>query len=206
MLCGKGFPQGVFFLCVRHKKIPHSNFAKKIDRIEESAKKGPWNVKGLFKTGSESMTLKKYSVYLSWIIVLIWMVLIFNFSAQPAETSNELSQGVTKVVVETVEKVTPIEEMKINLNHIIRKCAHFTVYLVLGILVLYAFRRSGVRGWKAFSFTLAICILYAISDEFHQQFVAGRGPQVKDVFIDSSGALVGIGLSRMAGLWKAKHA
>ncbi|WP_391116730.1 VanZ family protein [Psychrobacillus sp. L3] len=31
-----------------------------------------------------------------------------------------------------------------------------------------------------------------LSDEGHQHFVAGRGPQVKNVLIDSSGAFAGI--------------
>ncbi|MFP5109854.1 VanZ family protein [Neobacillus sp. C211] len=39
---------------------------------------------------------------------------------------------------------------------------------------------------------IGICVLFAVSDEFHQLFVAGRGAQVKDVFIDSAGAIVGI--------------
>jgi len=37
-----------------------------------------------------------------------------------------------------------------------------------------------------------ICVGYAISDEIHQIFVPGRGPQIKDVLIDSGGAAVGI--------------
>ena len=33
--------------------------------------------------------------------------------------------------------------------------------------------------------------LYAVSDEFHQGFVAGRGPSVVDVMIDSAGVIAG---------------
>jgi len=36
---------------------------------------------------------------------LLWMVLIFNLSSQPANQSNKLSEGVTKVIVDTVERV-----------------------------------------------------------------------------------------------------
>ena len=42
--------------------------------------------------------------------------------------------------------------------------------------------------------SLFVCVLYAISDEVHQLFVSGRGAQVKDVLIDSAGAIVGVGL------------
>ena len=37
-----------------------------------------------------------------------------------------------------------------------------------------------------------ICVIFAISDEFHQTFVAGRTGQSLDVLIDSAGALVGL--------------
>ncbi|WP_431191604.1 VanZ family protein [Peribacillus frigoritolerans] len=47
--------------------------------------------------------------------------------------------------------------------------------------------------WISWYGALAILIyaLYAISDEVHQLFVIGRGPQVKDVLIDSAEAIVG---------------
>ncbi|MDE5856078.1 MAG: VanZ family protein, partial [Anaeroplasmataceae bacterium] len=35
-------------------------------------------------------------------------------------------------------------------------------------------------------------ILYAISDEFHQSFIGGRAPAVKDVVIDSIGLLTAL--------------
>lgn len=136
------------------------------------------------------MTLKKL---LSWTAVLLWMILIFNLSSQVAEQSNELSTGITEVIIIIIEKVDPNADFDIHaFNHIIRKNAHFFAYFVLGILVINAFRRSGVFGYKSIVLALLICVLYAVSDEVHQYFVPGRGPGVKDVFIDSAGAVVGI--------------
>ena len=40
--------------------------------------------------------------------------------------------------------------------------------------------------------TLAICFLYAVSDEVHQVFVPGRAGRISDVMIDTSGAVLGI--------------
>lgn len=68
------------------------------------------------------------------------------------------------------------------------------VYLVLGIFVINAFVVSGIRGYKAFFFSLIFCLLYAASDEIHQLFVQGRGAKATDVLIDSIGALIGIGI------------
>ncbi|MFX3628632.1 MAG: VanZ family protein [Ectobacillus sp.] len=131
----------------------------------------------------------------SWIYVLLWMVLIFYLSSQPATMSNKLSTGITEMIVEKVEQIAPDMEFDIRaFNHIVRKNAHFFIYLVLGVLVANALKRSGVQGYRRIGLALLICVLYAISDETHQLFVPGRGAQVKDVFIDSSGASVGIGV------------
>jgi len=138
---------------------------------------------------------------LSWTAVLMWLVLIFSLSAQPAEQSDELSKKVTEVIIETVDRVVPLEtdekptiDLVERFNHIVRKYAHFSAYLVLGLLIMNALRRSGVRGFKAFMFSLLFCILYAVSDEIHQLFVPGRGAQVTDVLIDGAGSIVGIGM------------
>lgn len=37
-------------------------------------------------------------------------------------------------------------------------------------------------------------ILFALSDEFHQSFVEGRTSSIRDVFIDSMGALIALGI------------
>lgn len=141
----------------------------------------------------EILNRKKLIVILSLIVVLLWMGLIFNLSSQVAQESNKLSKGVTEIVVKTVEKVAPKADFNINrFNHIVRKNAHFFAYLVLGILVLNILRRRGVYGYKSIGLAILICVLYAISDEVHQMFVPGRGPQVKDVLIDSAGASVGV--------------
>ncbi len=148
---------------------------------------------------------KQIIILFSWVAVLLWMLLIFHLSSQVAEDSNELSKGVTEIVVETAEKVAPKYNLDVNnFNHIVRKNAHFFTYLVLGILVSNATKRSGLRGTRAIFFIFTICVFYAISDEIHQAFVPGRGPQVKDVFIDSAGSIAGIGLYLISSKIKSK--
>ena len=142
------------------------------------------------------MTLKNI---LSWTAVLLWMVLIFNLSAQVADESDKLSKGITRMIVQTVERVAPNANFDIkNFNHGIRKNAHFFAYLVLGILVVNALSAGECK-----FVAILICVLYAILDEVHQIFVPGRGPGIQDVFIDSVGASVGIlmylGFSRIKG-------
>lgn len=134
-------------------------------------------------------------ISLSWAVVLVWMILIFMLSSQPAYQSNDLSKGLTEFIVKTVEKVASKDVIDIGrLNHIARKNAHFFTYLILGVLVMNAMRRSGMSGYNVLVLSVCICVLYAISDEVHQLFVPGRGAQVKDVLIDSAGATVGVSI------------
>lgn len=145
------------------------------------------------------LNYRKLIYHLPWIIVVILMLLIFNLSAQPAHSSNKLSIGVTERILETLQKVSPRTEWNLDiLNHVIRKNAHFFIYLVLSILVQIAIRRSKILGFKRILLVLGICVLYASSDEFHQLFVSGRGARVKDVFIDSAGAILGIVIYQVA--------
>jgi VanZ family protein len=148
---------------------------------------------------------KQIPIISSWLALFLWMIIIFNLSAQPADQSDGLSKKVTKVIIETVDRISylntggkPAIDLVEKFNHIVRKYAHGGVYLVLGLLVMNGFSRSGVRGFKAFAFSLLFSILYAVSDEIHQLFVAGRGALVRDVFIDSCGAFIGIGIYRVA--------
>jgi len=148
-----------------------------------------------------SLNKKKF---LSWVPVLLWMLIIFSLSAQPAMESNGLSKNVTKIIIEIIGKIIPFDiesstaaDLVSQFNHIVRKFAHFSAYLILGILVINAFRKCGIKGYKLFAFSIIFCVVYASSDEIHQLFVPGRGCQLKDVIIDSMGALTGIVMYEM---------
>ena len=66
----------------------------------------------------------------------------------------------------------------------LRKLAHAGEYAVLGALLA----RALGAGWPAF----ALGVLYGISDEVHQSFVAGRQGSPLDVAIDAGGVAVGV--------------
>jgi hypothetical protein len=70
---------------------------------------------------------------------------------------------------------------------VLRKLAHATEYAVLGVLLLRATGRMSV------AFVLGT--LYAVTDELHQSFVAGRHASPLDVAIDAAGVAVGIALA-----------
>lgn len=135
---------------------------------------------------------------ISWVLVILWMGIIFYLSHQPANQSNELSTGISEKITEVVKKITNSSNMNtVNFNHIIRKLAHFTAYFILGVLVINALEQKYSLDGKLILGSIIICILYAISDEFHQAFIPGRGPAAFDVFIDSLGASTGILIYKM---------
>ena len=118
----------------------------------------------------------------SWFAVLAWMGFIFFLSSQAAEESGKLSAGITEAVIRVIKMVAPHTDLDIDVfNHIVRKCAHFLSYLVLGM-----------TGRRLIAASLLICILYSASDEINQLFVPGRAGQIRDVLIDSAGSLLGI--------------
>ncbi len=134
-----------------------------------------------------------------WALVLLWMVVIYLFSAQSGEESGRLSGGITQWLV---AHITPNwqalseaakEALLSNWRFIIRKAAHMTEFAVLGVLFVFAW--SGVRT-RSFARcgTLAAAgsFLVAVLDEAHQAFVPARGPSLRDVFIDFTGAVLGI--------------
>jgi len=111
---------------------------------------------------------------IAWIAVILWMAIIFSLSAQPAASSNQLSKGVTEIIVEMIEKVTSINLEVNDINHFVRKNAHFIAYLILGGLVCNALGYN-ISGPNLIMIAGLICVGYAISDEIHQLFVPGRG-------------------------------
>ena len=132
-----------------------------------------------------------YKKNLSWILVITWMAVIFLLSTQPANDSASLSTGITDWIYQLLINVFPNLNIE-TLHLIIRKLAHFTIYLVLGVLLLNALSHNEQKQSANFVLALLVSSLYAISDEIHQVFVSGRAGQISDVLIDIIGSLIGI--------------
>ena len=134
-----------------------------------------------------------------WVLVVLWMVVIFSFSAENAEESLETSDGIVDVVVEQLLEdkkdamsETEYDSFKMKVSHFVRKSAHFTAYMILGTLSTSALLTHNIKKTTMSILSLGICFLYAVSDEIHQVFVPGRAGRFSDVMIDTSGAVLGI--------------
>lgn len=74
-----------------------------------------------------------------------------------------------------------------------RKLVHLGIYSALTLAWAWALRPVLERPALA---AAAISLLYAISDEYHQTFVAGRAGHATDVLIDLAGILLALALIR----------
>lgn len=74
----------------------------------------------------------------------------------------------------------------------LRKIAHFTEFMSLGVLAGWLAGMVCQRKWRKVWLPVLSCLLVACADETIQLFVPGRGPGVTDVLIDLGGAVVGI--------------
>lgn len=121
------------------------------------------------------------------------MLLIFIFSGQDATESTEVSNFVLIWIMDHVSKIMPQVLLDFLMGYI-RKVAHFTIYMILGIWAVLAWReyRQEMHFMKRILPPWIVAVVYALSDEFHQRFVPGRAGQLRDVCIDSCGAIVGI--------------
>ncbi len=142
---------------------------------------------------------------ISWILVVLWLIIIFLFSSMSSEESNYKSEKTINKVIETTLDTTneigitnkhpstiKIQNLILFLNYPFRKCMHASIYLILSLLLLNAFIKSNIKGIKLYLLTLFLCFFYALTDEYHQTFVAGRTGQLLDVLIDTAGSSIGI--------------
>ena len=126
--------------------------------------------------------------------IILWMTLIFLFSNQKADDSSKLSDGlILKVANVFVDNDLSTNEKELILEKyttIVRKTAHFAIYLVLGILVINFLCEYNIK--HIILVSIIVCLLYSITDEVHQLFIEGRSGEVRDILIDTIGSCVGI--------------
>lgn len=126
------------------------------------------------------------------ILIICWMATVFVFSSQKGEKSGGTSGKVINKLFKIVKK-SPTEEQISKLQLPIRKLAHFTIYLIGGVLAILLLKQyNNITTAKKIIYCQLFITLYALSDEFHQYFIPGRTASIIDVLIDSVGGLVGI--------------
>lgn len=119
--------------------------------------------------------------FVHWVPAAVWMGAIFYFSSLP-----DPIPGV---------EPSPWKEM-------LGRTAHFLEYAGLAFWLAFGMAEGKISELDLspgrMILLISLAMAYALSDEVHQIFVPGRGFQVLDVFIDTAGAGVSMGV---VGWW-----
>ena len=128
------------------------------------------------------------------ILIILWITMIFCFSSQKGTSSSNLSNGLIYKVTSyiTGNKVSNKEKITLSNKYskFVRKMAHFSVYLILGVLVISFISEFNIK--RRYLLAVILCIFYALTDELHQYFVPGRSCELLDVLLDSTSSLLGV--------------
>lgn len=108
---------------------------------------------------------------------VLWICFIFSNSLQPAADSAQASGAVLLLL----SRLTAWLPLTLT-DHIVRKCAHFFEFSVLGFLL---------RGGACPPLLPVLGVLIPCADELLQLFSDGRSAQLSDAVLDCSGVLFG---------------
>lgn len=141
--------------------------------------------------------------------VVLVMGMIYSFSAAPGEASHETSGSITTLVLRVLcpdYDELPAERQEMiwqDVEHYIRKAGHFSEYALLGLLSVWMMAswlsaHPGLWGWS-------LSAVFAVTDEYHQLFVADRSASGWDVCLDAVGAAFGMALALMVLRWISRQ-
>ena len=148
------------------------------------------------------------------IIISIFVVLIiicgfgiYKLSSMNSSNSNGKSRDIISIFIEDTLDITnkygitdshPDDNKIVKatrlLNKPFRKIMHASVYFVLAFIIICFINYLFDNNKYLLSCIITILIIFAFAgfDEFHQTFVSGRTGDIKDVLIDTAGALVAL--------------
>ena len=139
---------------------------------------------------------------LAGVLAIVWMCVIFAFSAQTKEESGAVSESFTYHMVSSTRTFfhldlsdARVKEIADTIEGLVRKAAHMTEYGLLSILLYIWIGQWEMSFLRRSGTAVGATAVYAATDEIHQLFVAGRSGRFSDVCIDSAGALAGAGTS-----------
>jgi len=139
--------------------------------------------------------MKQKTTILRLILIVLAIglaVMIFLLSNQPATQSSNLSNSFAAYSLPYIERIFDTDLTQREWNRMLRKLAHFSLFFFLALIIVTICKLIHFSWRRASIITLFICMGYAIVDESHQLFVVGRGASMRDVAIDSAGAIIGI--------------
>ena len=126
-----------------------------------------------------------------WLFVLVVMAIIFLLSNIPhlALFDSVMSASLRKLFHNYSMSLGGVGFFSYTINlhpdYLLHKFGHIILYGLLGAAVYIATGRSTLAA-------VLICIIFAVSDEYHQLFIPGRSSRFFDIVLDSVSALASI--------------
>lgn len=133
-------------------------------------------------------------------LLTVNLIFIWGNSLLPGEISGALSDWLKDLL-------TPLfgwEGGGSGKGGLLRKVTHFTEFACLGVCLRWFWGMLNAKRLKSFLFALACAFAVACIDETIQIFIPLRGPGIKDVCIDTAGALTGITILTLSHWLKTK--
>lgn len=127
------------------------------------------------------------------LLVCSWVGVIFYMSSQEGAVSKEQSLKVVNFITE----IKKVNNVSINFNlkdihYYVRKSGHVIEYFILSFLILLLTNSIKFSIKYKYIVALLFCEVFAILDEYYQEFVIGRDGNFKDVLIDNIGIFLGL--------------
>jgi VanZ family protein len=136
----------------------------------------------------------------NWLPVMVWVGVIFLGSTDLMST--EHTSRFSLPFLRWLKPELSAETLR-SIHFIVRKCTHVAEYAILALLLLRAasLMTNSKRSIPIlYASVLGVCLFVAVTDEFHQTFVASRGAAATDVMIDSAGAILGLLIGALLGM------
>ena len=118
------------------------------------------------------------------ILLILNLAFIWGNSLLPGEISGAISGWVKNLL----SGLFPGNGNPQAGHGLLRKLAHFMEFCCLGTVLCWLVSMLGKKPWHS----LIYSVLAACTDELIQCFVPDRGPGIRDVVIDTTGAALGI--------------
>lgn len=155
--------------------------------------------KKLRKHGENRFKFNNMKKHIVWHILLIFYLSFIYFnSLTPAALSSQESGAVLRLLHSVLGEIGLSAPWLTE--HVVRKCAHFGEYFILGMLLTQSLNCTKLKGQGRIFGQIALMTVFPLIDETLQLFTPGRSGQISDVWLDMGGTAAGALLFLAAAL------
>lgn len=150
----------------------------------------------MFNINNIDKKIRYIMTVLFWLLAVICAISIISFSSDPAHVSKEKSGLILEKIEPFVERIIEEYDIKFidldDLHFYIRKSAHVFIYFLLSVFMCLGWKAVRTRGLRPYYITWVMATVFSIIDEIYQVFIPGRSGEVRDVFLDNAGIVLGL--------------